>query len=123
MPLDLDRPRPRLQRGLQTLRVLLVGAELIEVVVGGDVLVGGQRIGQREGRVLGRLERGETILGSHPGRGQGQRGRARNERPAVEIKPLRGDLRGRNVLSAQFPVLVTLDQHGSTSLPFDSSLS
>src|SRR6266849_1291687 len=120
-PLDLDRPWARLQRGLQPLRVLLVRAELVEVVVGGDIFVRGQGIGQREGGVLGRLEGGELALRVRPGRRQGQRRGSPDEGSAIEIEPLRGDLRGGNVLSAQFPVLVTLDQHELISLSLDSS--
>ena len=93
---DLDRPG----LGLERVRVLggiaLVGAELVEVVVAGDVLEGRQRLVGGGERALGRLQRGSLGACSGKGRRQAgaepQCGSAGEELPAAQIHLARCDL-------------------------------
>ena len=86
LALDRDRPRPR--RGASRAfarRVVLVGAELVEVVVAGGVLARGDRVGAR---LLGRRSGG--VVARAAGRDQGCA--AEQELAAAEVERAIGDL-------------------------------
>ena len=124
MPVHLHRPRPHLQRTRVPRRILLVGAELVEVVVAGDVLervllLGGaeralRHVGERRlGRDRGVERTGEPAAERDAGAGRGGR---LDELAPVEVERLGRDL-GRGNLSA------CLDEHvGPRRLPTRQSL-
>ncbi len=113
LALDAHRPRPWLERAGVLRRVALVGAELVEVVVAGGVLVGGLlvhgRVGGIElGRQLGIEPLGEGLAAGHldqAGAGGAAHGELLDETAARLEHRARGDV-GR-----QYQSIGTFDQH------------
>src|SRR2546428_2994412 len=95
-PVDDDRPRPGTEGVAAPRGIALVGAELVEVVVGGRALVLGRRVLDAEFRIRRGLERPRLRRrrGGARAAGDDQGGGADHERAAVEIDRLRRDVRG-----------------------------
>ena len=96
--LDLDRPASCLEVLRVLRRFILAGAEFVEVVIGGDVLVQIGLFGRTElalfhraGEFRARLR--ERVAGKRPDAGADERcGRRLDELPAAQVQALRGDL-------------------------------
>ena len=115
-------PRPRLEAARVPLRIALVGAELVEVVVTGDVLVGSELLVGRQPALLDVLEKlahRVFVAGNRAGRGwreesgAAEQGGARSdaqsalhETPAISVDVFRRHFRRLDVLSL-------LDEHRS----------
>ena len=126
-PIDLDRPRRDLHRAGVLGRVALLEAELVEIVVGGDVLVGvhlvgGDKLGiafRDEGvlrtQIRRRLARGQRRTGRQPDRASCRRP---NELAARPVDRLRRDFREWEIAR-----LLALDDHDAprTATPSDDS--
>ena len=97
-----DRPPARLQGLLRLRGVELAGAELVEVVVAGGVLPGGQGLVRVEthprqrGRHPGARRRGRLGLGAAGQAQRGRRGECRQQPSAIAMHDLVGDLAGRD---------------------------
>src|SRR5207245_5817534 len=92
---DLDRPRPRLETMRFPRRIVLVDAELVEVVVGRRRLELGGRVLHRERLVALGLEwRARRRRGGvgDVGRAERDGGATGDERAAVQIERLVGDV-------------------------------
>src|SRR5690242_14107238 len=108
MALDLQRPGSRAEVFRQAGRLVLVGRELVEIVVVGDVFVGGllligtERTLHNAGDLVPGFggERKSDVYRS----GSGQRSSSGEELAPVQVDALTGDLRRRNI--SRFP-----DQH------------
>ncbi len=98
-PAYLHRPRAGLEILCQACHAFFIGSELVEIVVVGDRLEGGQRVAQLVGLRLGAGRRtcrlGGGCLGLAAG-SQCQRARSQpaqlDELAAVQVQVLRGDL-------------------------------
>ena len=108
-PVHLDRPRPRRERVREPRGVILVHAELVEVVVSGRRLELRGRFPQAQRLVAGRPER-LALRSRRPALAgqEGQQGRADHPFTAGEIELRVGDLVGCEPSSAP-------DQHAGTA--------
>src|SRR3546814_6799505 len=97
---DRDRPRAGAQRLRRVRGIVLARAELVEVVVGGDVGVGGQFFVGAEARTRlfggdgGLRRRGRLGFRAAGERERGGRGEGREQLPALPVDRFVGD-RGR----------------------------
>ena len=104
LAVDLHRPGRRLELAAVGLRVALVGAELVEVVVAGDVLERVELLAGRAERALayvgergpapGRVPRRRQQRAGHAARRGADRGP--DEGATIEVEPFVGDLARRN---------------------------
>ena len=91
VPGDLDGPRVRVERGRRLRRVALAGAEFVEVVVVGRILVTGHRLGDDILAALGnrqRLPRNRLLRGLAAGFRRRARLATRRQRDGAEAERL-----------------------------------
>ena len=113
-PFHLHRPGPRAQRARVARRVFLVGAELVEVVVGGGALESGLRLGEAHRRVLLGGQR-LALRGrrrAYLARQGGQCRRPRDEAAGDEAPPIQIERPRRHVRVLEH--LASLDHHGGS---------
>src|SRR5690606_27279715 len=113
VPFDGDGPRPRAQRVRVAVRILLLEAELVEVVVRRDRLVGGELLFVPSRRARPRQLRADQQLGVQRRRRRAHRQRAHEASP-VQVHGFRRHLGGGDVVGA-------LDEHGGAPWLADST--